>query len=471
MVAAGGLLAAMLAFFAWDSRRGAPLEAWHKYLPKDTGASEINDMTWGDYLAAEDTLFRQVHDAVTARLATRDQLPFNRYFEGSPVYPGRFTTDWNRSYSLEPAGPPQGVVVLLHGLTDSPYSLRHLGRLYRDRGWVVLAIRLPGHGTVPSGLSYVKWESWLAATHLAVREARRRVPTPAPLHIVGFSNGGALALQYSLDAIDDSTLARADRMVLITPMIGITAMARFAGIAGWPSILPWFAKAAWLGIVPEFNPFKYNSFPVNGAVQSHQLTRALQGRIAEYAARGRLDALPPVLTFQSVVDFTVSAPAIVSALYDHLPANGSALVLFDINRSVDFGPVLRATAGQAADRLVPPPPRRYGVTLVTNAGPGLPQMVAEDTPAGSTGTFRRALDLAYPRTVFSLSHVALPFPVSDPMLGMEPDTTEDYGIRLGTLALRGEVDVLVLNTETLMRLTSNPFFPYLEERVVEWMER
>ena len=51
-------------------------------------------------------------------------------------------------------------------------------------------------------------------------------------------------------------------------MIGITAFARFAGIAALPALLPAFAKAAWLGILPEFNPFKYNSFPVNGARQS-----------------------------------------------------------------------------------------------------------------------------------------------------------------------------------------------------------
>jgi hypothetical protein len=45
-------------------------------------------------------------------------------------------------------------------------------------------------------------------------------------------------------------------------------------------MLPAFAKAAWLGIVPEFNPFKYNSFPVNGAVQSYRLTVALQQQLA-----------------------------------------------------------------------------------------------------------------------------------------------------------------------------------------------
>jgi hypothetical protein len=39
-------------------------------------------------------------------------------------------------------------------------------------------------------------------------------------------------------------------------------------LAGLAAIFPTFAKAAWLSILPEFNPFKYNSFPVNAARQS-----------------------------------------------------------------------------------------------------------------------------------------------------------------------------------------------------------
>jgi hypothetical protein len=53
---------------------------------------------------------------------------------------------------------------------------------------------------------------------------------------------------------------------------------------------------------------------------------------ASRAERG-LEGLPPVLTFQSVIDFTVSTPAIVRRLYASLPDNGgSELVLFDVNR-------------------------------------------------------------------------------------------------------------------------------------------
>ena len=79
-----------------------------------------------------------------------ERVPVNRYFEGSPVYPESFSQDWNRSYVLEPDAAPVGAVVFLHGLTDSPYSLRHIARRYREHGYVAIAIRLPAHGTVRS---------------------------------------------------------------------------------------------------------------------------------------------------------------------------------------------------------------------------------------------------------------------------------------------------------------------------------
>ncbi len=102
-------------------------------------------------------------------------------------------------------------------------------------------------------------------------------------------------------------------------MVGITVFARFAGLAGLPAILPAFAKTAWLGILPEYNPFKYNSFPVNAARQSYELTQALQGALRDHAQRGALQALPPVLTFQSLLDETVRTSAVLSSLHSVLP--------------------------------------------------------------------------------------------------------------------------------------------------------
>ena len=455
----------------WDTQRGPALEPWHTYVPADMHADEIDKSDWAQYLRHEESIFNDVRREVVDKIDEAARVPGNRYFAGSPIYPGHFKQDFNRSYSLEPDGPPVGAVVLLHGLTDSPYSLRHIARWYRDAGFVVVAIRMPAHGTVPAALTDVEWEDWAAATRLAMREARRRTGPSAPLHIVGFSNGGALAMKYELEALADARLPRADRLILISPMIGITSFARFAGLAAIPAMLPAFAKAAWLGILPEFNPFKYNSFPVNGARQSHRLTAALREAIADAGRDGRLAKLPPILTFQSVVDFTVSTPAVISGLYDHLPANGSELVLFDLNRAAGVSPLLRDAAETVLSRILPAPPRRYRTVIVTNVSPESYDVVERATEAGQTAETSRKLGLAFPANIFSLSHVALPFPVTDSLYGQQPDDSEDFGIHLGAMAPRGERGVLIVNLDTLLRVSSNPFLPYVQERMQELMSR
>jgi alpha-beta hydrolase superfamily lysophospholipase len=451
----------------YDTQRGPPLELWHTHAPPELSAEEIDRADWSRYLAAEQAVFDDVQAEVTAKLDPEERVPVNRYFEGSPVYPGRFKQNWNRSYVLEPDGPPSGAAVFLHGLTDAPYSQRHIARRYRDHGFVAIGIRLPGHGTVPAGLADIEWEDWMAATRLAVREARRRIGPSLPLHLIGFSNGGALAMKYALDAIEDPQLSRPERIVLISPMIGITAFARFAGFAGLPAFLPKFAKAAWLSILPEFNPFKYNSFPVNGARQSWQLTQALQQEIVRQAQSGQLAELPPVLTFQSVVDFTVSTRAIITSLYAHLPANGSELVLFDVNRDAKLGLLLRSAADNVLTRVLPAPPRAFRTAIITNASSERGEVVERVIEAGATAERTRPLRLFYPPGVFSLSHVALPFPMSDGLYGLEPDPNDDFGIRLGAVAPRGERGVLIVSLDALLRMSSNPFFPYLLERIEE----
>ncbi|MBK1643200.1 hypothetical protein CKO25_00715 [Thiocapsa imhoffii] len=456
-----------LAVRAFDAHRSDPLALWHTVVPEEMEADELDRSDWADYLRHEQRLFDQVRSDVTDRLEQAERIPSNRYYDGSPLYPGRFARDWNRSYILEPDGEARGAVVLLHGLTDSPYSLRHIGAHYQESGYVVIAIRLPGHGTVPGGLTQVTWQDWSAATRLAVREAVRRVGPAAPVQLVGFSNGGALAMLYALDVIEDERLPPVDRLILLTPMIGITEMARFAGFAGLPAIFPAFASAAWLGILPEFNPFKYNSFPVNGARQSSLLTRTLQPRIARYRRDGRLDGLPPVITFQSVVDFTVSTRAIITALHAQLPNNGSELVLFDINRNTKFGPLLRPDTETTLTRLLPVAPRDFKTTVITNAAADTSVMVERITEPGETTEQVRPLNLAYPTDVFSLSHVALPFPITDSLYGANPDPEEHYGANLGALAIRGERGVLIMSLDALVRLSWNPFWPYLLERIDE----
>lgn len=468
-----GVGATLLTLRSYRALSGPPLHPWHTFVPAELHEGELDAADWSGYQAREESIFASVRAEVSQKLDPDERVPINRYFEDSPVYPAHFAHDWNRSYVMEPDGQPIGAVVLLHGLTDSPYSLRHIAKRYRDRGFVAIGVRLPGHGTVPAGLTDVRWEDWMAATRLAVREARRRVPAPGPLHLVGFSNGGALAMKYALDVIEDPDFPPADRIVLVTPMIGITRFARFAGLAGLPAVLPPFANAAWLSVVPEFNPFKYNSFPVNGARQSFRLTDALQSQLQRLARAGRLGGLPPVLTFQSVIDFTVSTPAILTALYALLPDNGSEIVLFDVNRTLKFGPLMRPSAYVALDRLTPTSPQPYRFTAIMNASDDTDATVERSIGPGQLQAEDRALELPYPPGIFSLSHLAIPIPMDDPLYGLQPDPKAPpaFGFSLGAMSARGERGTLVVDQDFLTRLPSNPFFPYLLERIDEGIQR
>jgi hypothetical protein len=85
--------------------------------------------------------------------------------------------------------------------------------------------------------------------------------------------------------------------------------------------------------------------------------------------------------------------------------------------------------------------------------------------AGATDAQVAILAQRYPNDVYSLSHVALPFPPADGLYGSEPAAADNFGLRLGTVAVRGERGALIVNAETLMRMSSNPFFDYMIERI------
>jgi hypothetical protein len=67
----------------------------------------------------------------------------------------------------------------------------------------------------------------------------------------------------------------------------------------------------------------------------------------------------------------------------------------------------------------------------------------------------------------TLLALALPFPPGDALYGLQPDGTEDYGINLGAMAGRGERGALIVSLDALLRVSSNPFYTYLQERIWE----
>ena len=456
---------------AVSARRRLPdLELWHRIVPRDLRAADVTaQSTLNDYVAIEDAAFRVIHDRIEQRLDAAARVPANRYNPDGMSHPSRLGTDWNRTQVLSPAGEPTGGALLVHGLTDSPYSMRTIGEDLRARGYYVVALRVPGHGTVPAGLTDVTWEDWLAAVRLGARHIRTTIGDNKPLVLVGYSNGGALVLKYTFDTLEGSGDPPVSRIVLLSPMLGVQPFAWLTRVISMLGPIPGFEKARWLDVYPEYNPFKYNSFPANAGLQTWRLTTTLQRQIGRVAIAGGAARLPPVLTFHSLVDATVSTPAVVHALYDVIADERSELVLFDINRASGLVPFIQQSDATLLSRLTDRSPRKYRRTLITNRDPGVLDVAERSIAPGATNIDTRPLGLAWPRDVFSLSHVAIPFPLSDPIYGRDELTNPVSIIRIGLLSPRGERSVFSVPSDTLMRLTCNPFFAYLDDRLVAWL--
>ena len=450
---------------------GPPLEPWHteKLTEEFTADMTAEIQTFDDYRKLEDRLFQQLEEKVYARMASGPEYALVRYSSGSAADPQQRQPNWNRSFEFS-AEQPAGGVLLLHGMSDSPYSLRVIGETLKQRNYWVIGLRLPGHGTAPSGLKYIKWQDMAAAVRLAVAHLASRVGTK-PIHLVGYSNGSPLALNYTLDALEDDDLAIPASLVLISPSIGLHPAAALAKWKRRLSILPGLGGMAWLSVMPEFDPYKYNSFATNAGEQVHGLTRSVARRIAARAGSDAIPVLPPTLVLKSTVDATVSTDAVVDRLLKHLKPDRHELVLFDINRFAAKSSILIADPAPFTARLIADKSLPFALTLVTNANPQSRAVVARQKPPFSTETSKiEPLHLAWPQGVISLSHVALPFAPDDPLYGQGPPAKED-ALFLGQMALQGERDLLKIPYSFLLRIRYSPFYVYLETRVLEWFEK
>src|SRR5204863_4332674 len=107
----------------------------------------------------------------------------------------------------------------------------------------------------------------------------------------------------------------------------------------------------------------------NAGLQTWRLTTTLQRQMVGAAKAGLAAKLPPVLTFHSLVDATVSTPAVVHALYDVIADERSEVVIFDINRSSGLVPFIQPDDAALISRLTDTSARRYRRTLITNVNP------------------------------------------------------------------------------------------------------
>jgi alpha-beta hydrolase superfamily lysophospholipase len=469
-------MACVLAFggvvFAWTrlARALPDLRGWHRDAPASEfrAADERDGYSLDDYLRQEDGVFAELDALVVGAWASEEVGRFCRFRAESICNPATILErNWNRSFVLE-AERPVGAALLVHGLSDSPYSLRSLGASLHAAGYTVVGLRVPGHGTCPKALAEVDVDDWAAALRVAARGVRNRVPKDLPFVMVGYSNGGALCVDYTAAALASSAdLPMPSALVLISPMIGITPVAEFTTLA---PVVAWISgeeKLAWSGIEPEIDPFKYSSWPTNASLQAYRITERVDERLAALAASGRMSAFPPLLAVQSIADSTVLAHRTIDGLMDRLTPGDSELLLFDVRRDALMDGLLHTGFEEAIRPRLDRLDRPFGLTLVTQRSADSDTMVARTYRTGGDEV-EEVIDAVWPAGVFSLSHVALPIPTNDPVYGLGDDDAPAI-LPLGTLAARGESGVLALSPSLLMRMRYNPFYGWTEARILRWL--
>lgn len=457
----------MASLYALSTRVPDP-ELWHEVELEEEFSHERQAEidSFADYLALENRLFAEVREKVYARTPQGPEYQLERFSSGSAADPGQWDTDWNRSFELR-AEQPRGAVLLLHGMSDSPYSFRAIGKALHARNYSVLGLRFPGHGTIPAGLLELHWRDMTAAARLAMLRLRATHPD-LPVHIMGYSTGAPVAVNYTLEQLDDPSLPAPASLVMLSPAIGI---GRAAALAQWNhklSYLPGLGGLAWLDMQPEFDPFKYKSFATNAAEQVYKLTQHVAADVASRSA-AELSRIPPILVLKSAVDATTSAGAVVDKLLAYLPPGRHEYLLFDINRRAANASILVRDPGPIIEQLLQDSGQPFTVTVVANRDPQSIELVARSKPPMSAD-FSREVDIgkSWPTGSLSLSHIALPFPPDDPLYGAERPVDSSH-VFLGTMAIQGESHLLRISSDWLLRARHNPFYDYMLGRISDWL--
>ena len=437
------------------------LSTWHTVKLKHDFKRHSNVHTFEAYLKLEDALFKELDRAVYAKVLPSENNNVNRYTLDSYSDPKRWSRNWNRSFELPVENPKMGML-LLHGMSDSPYSLRAQAEALQKKGVWVVAIRLPGHGTIPSGLTGISWKDMAAVVDIGMKRLKEKVGKK-DIHILGYSTGATLALNYTFKALNDESRILPKSLILYSPAIGVSKMAPFAV---WQSRISHFLslpKFEWNSIEPEYDPFKYNSFAVNAGDQVYRLCKKIQEQFDAYEKEGDRKPFPPVLAFQSIIDKTVSVTDTINRLYKRLPKGDHTLVLFDINNNFSNHLLVKKGVQQMIDRRKSyTEGSNYTFDLISdlNVSNNKIKLIRNNT-------YIKSLPYNWPKQLFSLSHVAMPISKEDSLYGVA--NTKSPGVQLGHLAMYGESSVLQIAPSAILRQRWNPFYLYTEERMLKFL--
>lgn len=377
------------------------LEARHHPTGCRRGLDDYR-VSFAEYVSLTRDMLRRFHAGVGSNSLGKI-VDGNAPFEMKP--PAGFPSGNNKAYRRG--------VLLTHGLSDSPYFMRHLGSFFQEQGFRVMAVLLPGHGTQPGDLLDAGWQQWAGTVAYGVD---RLAEEADEIYLGGFSAGGTLSVCHSLR--DE----RVRGLFLFSPALRIS---RRAVLANFHKLYSWLIPSGkWLELKPDHDIYKYESFPKNAVVQMHALTREVRKLLQQH----EVDI--PVFVAASADDATVDVSATLGFVAQARHAS-SRMVLYTTETS-------RVLAGIPSERL----------ELVNSVVPE--------------------------QRILSSSHMAMLLPADDMHYGLAgdysncihyyPDNIEKYAACINNphTDLQGELTEANLDAGILRRLMYNPNFSALK---------
>jgi esterase/lipase len=188
-------------------------------------------------------------------------------------------------------------VLLVHGFTGTPMSMRPWGEHLAAAGFAVRCPLLPGHGTRWQDCNLVTEEDWTAAVGAAFDELAADVDRVV---VAGLSMGGTLAIRLAETRPDDVAALVLVNPSLLTQRLDAKLLPLLARItASWAPIASDIKK-------PGVTELAYPKLPTRAVLGLRRLWTATRADL------GRVRA--PVLLYRSTEDHVVE------------PASGKALL-------------------------------------------------------------------------------------------------------------------------------------------------
>jgi carboxylesterase len=163
-------------------------------------------------------------------------------------------------------------ILVLHGFTGSPASMKPWGRALAEQGWTVRVPLLPGHGTKWQDLNLTTWEDWYGEAERQYRDLASRC---SQVFVMGLSVGGTLSLRLaelhgggiSGVVLVNPAVHSENRLLVLLPVLKHV-------VAGFPGIVNDIAK-------PGQDEVGYDKLPLKAVDSLTQLWRMTKDDLAK----------------------------------------------------------------------------------------------------------------------------------------------------------------------------------------------